>query len=103
MELPATRWGTPPNDENAAAFAALMRDPDDRLPLDRAAILLARGITYRHLDVQEILDQLDVLAEGLRARLPAERTPLTAVTALCDYLGRDLGFRAPRGAEDDYY
>ncbi len=103
MELPVERWGTPPRDENAAAFAALMREPDERLPLDRAATLLARGVAYRQLDVQEILDQLDVLARGLRARLPAERTPLAAVTALGDYLGRDLGFRAPRGGEDDYY
>lgn len=103
METTADRWGTPPRDENAAAFAALMREPDERLPLDRAAILLARGVAYRQLDVQEILDQLDVLAQGLRARLPAARTPRAVVTALCDYLGRDLGFRAPRGGEDDYY
>ncbi len=96
-------WGElPPDNRNAAAFAALMREPDERLPLDRAATLLARGVAYRQLDVQEILDQLDVLAQGLRARLPAARTPLAAATALSDYLGRDLGFRAPRG-EDDYY
>ena len=97
-------WGElPPDNKNAAAFAALMREPDERLPLDRAATLLARGVAYRQLDVQEILDQLDVLALGLRSRLPVGRTPLAAVTALRDYLGRDLGFRAPRGDEDDYY
>jgi regulator of sirC expression with transglutaminase-like and TPR domain len=103
MEL-SVDWGEPPPDnENAAAFAALMREPDERLPLDRAEALLARGVAYRQLDVQEILDQLDVLAAGLHARLPRDRTPLAAVTALCDYLGRDLGFRAPQGGEDDYY
>ena len=78
----AGRRGDPSLDENATAFAALMREPDERLPLDRAAALLARGIAYRQLDVQEILDQLDVLAQGLRTRLPAERTPLALVTAL---------------------
>jgi len=103
MEM-SVDWGElPPDNKNVAAFAALMREPDERLPLDRAATLLARGVAYRQLDVQEILDQLDVLALGLRSRLPVERTPLAVVTALCDYLGRDLGFRAPRGSEDDYY
>lgn len=103
MEMPADRRGPSPRDENAATFAALMREPNERLPLDRAATLLARGIAYRQLDVQEILDQLDVLAAGLGARLPAAPTPLAAATALHEYLGRDLGFRAPRGGEDDYY
>lgn len=103
MSIPDLHWDTRPRDENAAAFAALMREPDTRLPLDRAAALLARGIAYNELDVEDVLAQLDVLAEGVRPRLPSVPQPLVAVTTLRDYLGRDLGFRAPLDNDEDAY
>lgn len=95
---------SPPTDETAAAFAALMRERDENLPLDRAAALLARGIAYPDLDVDATLAELDALAEGLRPRLAAAADPQARVEALRRYLGNELGFRGPSSArEDDYY
>src|SRR5438067_2401981 len=78
---------TRPLDETAAAFAALMRERDEALPLDRAAALLARGIAYPDLDVEAIVAQLDDVAAGLRPRLPLLREPFPMVEALRRYLG----------------
>lgn len=90
-------------DSTAAAFAALMRERDESLPLDRAAALLARGIAYPDLDVAATLAVLDDLAEGLRPRLPSPREPWALATALRDYLGGERGFRGPGDASEDAY
>jgi regulator of sirC expression with transglutaminase-like and TPR domain len=96
--------GGRPLDETAAAFAALVRERDEALPLDRAAALLARGIAYPDLDVPATLAVLDDLADALRPRLPALREPFPTVEALRRYLGDELRFRGPDSErEDDYY
>lgn len=91
---------TLPHHETAEAFAALMRLRDADLPLDRAAALVAQGITYPNLDIEAVLAQLDHLAAGLRGRLSGGRDPGTLATALNEYLFDELGFR---GNEGDYY
>ncbi len=101
-----TYSGAQPADATATAFAALMRERDETLPLDRAAALLARGLAYPDLEVEALLAQLDELAEGLRARLPVGGAPHAQMEALRQYLGNDLGFRGPSsssGREDEYY
>ena len=100
MDRPAA---APPADPTAAAFATLMRERDERLPLDRAAVLLARGIAYPDLEIEAPLAALDDLAAGFRQRLPVTREPLAVATALRDYLGTELGFRGPDSASEDAY
>ncbi|HEY8600177.1 MAG TPA: transglutaminase-like domain-containing protein [Thermomicrobiales bacterium] len=94
---------TPPDEPTAAAFAALMRERDEDLPLDRAAVLLARGIAYPDLDLEAPLAALDDLADGLRSRLPASPDPHAIAVALRDYLGNELGFRGPASESEDAY
>lgn len=94
---------TPPDEPTAAAFAALMRERDADLPLDRAAALLARGIAYPDLDLEVTLAVLDDLADGLRSRLPASPEPRAVAVALRDYLGGELGFRGPASESEDAY
>jgi len=89
-----------PADPTQAAFAELLRAPEDRLLLDRAAALVARGIAYPDLDVGAVLGRLDALAAALRDRLPAERVPRATIAAINAYLFGELGFRGNVG---DYY
>lgn len=104
MEGMSPRQQLRPADETGAAFAAVIRLRDEDLPLDRAAALLARGIAYPDLDVEETLAQLDDLAAGLSVHLPVLREPYPLVDALRRYLGEELGFRGPGSQrEDDYY
>lgn len=103
MERQDRRASATPADETAAAFAALMRERDEALPLDRAAALLARGIAYPDLDIAGTLVQLDDLAAGLRERLPAGAGPDTQMDALRRYLGEELGFRGPDSDREDAY
>lgn len=104
MDALNAREGARPLDETPAAFAALMRERDETLPLDRAAALLARGIAYPDLDVEATLAQLDDLAAELHARLPRLRESFPMVEAIRRYLGEELRFRGPENdREDDYY
>lgn len=90
-------------ESTATAFAALMSERDESLPLDRAAALLARGIAYPDLDVEATLTVLDDLADGLLSRLPAVREPWAMATAIRDYLSGELSFRGPDDASEDAY
>jgi regulator of sirC expression with transglutaminase-like and TPR domain len=94
---------TPPDEPTAAAFATLMRERDDDLPLDRAATLIARGIAYPDLDLEATLAILDDLADGLRSRLSLSPEPRAVAVALRDYLGSELGFRGPASESEDAY
>ncbi|CAA9554585.1 MAG: hypothetical protein AVDCRST_MAG18-583 [uncultured Thermomicrobiales bacterium] len=103
MDVPNRRPTDQPGEPSAAAFAALMRERDELLPLDRAALLLARGIAYPDLDVDATLAVLDDLARRLRTRLPARREPWAVAGAIRDYLGGDLRFRGPDNEREDAY
>ena len=52
-----------------AEFAALLEADDDRIPLDEAALTIAR-IEYPGLDFAPYLKTLDDLAARVQARLP---------------------------------
>ncbi|MDP9374406.1 MAG: transglutaminase-like domain-containing protein [Chloroflexota bacterium] len=102
-----------PQDDRRAAFAALMREPNERLPLDHAAALLARGLAYPDLDPATVVAAFDRLAAPLGERLaagpadPASRDPLAVVETLNAYLAGERGFRGagtgPAEDEADYY
>jgi regulator of sirC expression with transglutaminase-like and TPR domain len=77
-------------DAPAARFAALLAGPDESLPLDEAALLIAAHADQT-VDVDAQLPRLDRLAAEVRA------PTLDGLRAL---LFRDLGFR---GNRVDYY
>lgn len=79
-------------------FAALVAEGKD-VDLARGALAIAR-LAYPTLDPQPWLRELDALAAGVRARVPAGAAPedVLAVTTL--HLFRECGFR---GNQLDYY
>ena len=79
-------------------FAALVAD-DSSLPLLEAAIAVAQD-EMPQLDVQGVLDEVDMLAERLCRRLPADAAPLQRLRLLNPYFFQELGFA---GNVNDYY
>lgn len=72
-------------------FYQAIQQPNEQIDLARAALYLAQE-EYPHLDPEEYLNALDVMADEVRERLPAERYPLRIVQTLNRYLYEDLGF-----------
>jgi regulator of sirC expression with transglutaminase-like and TPR domain len=85
----------------AEAFAALVGQhvEDERIPLDRAALTIART-EYPGLDFDPYLRRLDELARRVKARLPRIADPGEAIAALNSVLFEQEGFR---GNREDYY
>jgi regulator of sirC expression with transglutaminase-like and TPR domain len=79
-------------------FAALVAD-DASLPVLEAAIAVAQD-ELPDVDVQDVLAQVDTLAERLRRRLPADAAPLQRLRLLNLYFFQELGFA---GNVNDYY
>ncbi len=79
-------------------FTALVAD-DSSLPLLEAAIAVAQD-EMPQLDVQGVLAEVDVLAERLCRRLPADAGPLQRLRLLNPYFFQELGFA---GNVNDYY
>jgi regulator of sirC expression with transglutaminase-like and TPR domain len=79
-------------------FAALVAD-DASLPVLEAAVAVAQD-ELPEVDVQAVLAQVDVLAERLRCRLPADAAPLQRLRLLNQYFFHELGFA---GNVNDYY
>ena len=77
----------------------LLAGRDERIELDRAALLLAT-IEFPDLDIQPFLELLDSHARELSARLQAGGDGLDYIAAANEYLFSDLGFR---GNAEDYY
>jgi regulator of sirC expression with transglutaminase-like and TPR domain len=73
-------------------FAALAQKSGSELPLAEGALLIAAE-EYPTLDIHRYLDILDGLADEARSRVPAGTDPTQAVTALCDFLSMEEGFR----------
>ncbi len=92
-----------PADATTVAFAALMQESDQALPLDQAALLLAKGIVYPDLELTAALDTLDDLAARLRQQLRNEQNPWVIAEALQHFLGHDMGFRGPDSLNDESY
>lgn len=72
---------------------------DEDIDLGKAALYIA-GEEYPHLDYEEYLNALDVMAAEVAERLPQEHYPLRVIQTINNYLYDDLGFR---GNEEDYY
>lgn len=79
-------------------FAALVAD-DESLNLLEAAITIAQD-AEPGLDVQQVLTDVDDLAQTLRRRLPADAAALHKLRALNRYFHEELGFA---GNVNDYY
>ncbi len=79
-------------------FAVLVAD-GEAADLGRAALHLAR-IAYPSLDPDRWLAELDTLADGVRARVPAGAPPADVVEALTAHVFGACGFR---GNQDEYY
>jgi regulator of sirC expression with transglutaminase-like and TPR domain len=71
-------------------FAALVAD-DASLPVLEAAIAVAQD-DMPEVDVQDVLAQVDALAERLRRRVPADAAPLQRLRLLNQYFFHELGF-----------
>lgn len=80
-------------------FYQEIHQPEDQMNLARAALYIAQE-EYPDLEVEEYLNALDVMAQEVQERLPAERYPLRIIQTINHYLYSDLGFR---GNNDDYY
>ena len=68
--------------------------PDESIPLDQAALLIARD-EYPQLDVADYLRRLRLLEADLHERVHAQSLPdepLTRIVALNNYLFDDQGF-----------
>lgn len=79
-------------------FAALVAE-DEGLSVLEAAISVAQD-EYPHLDAQDVLAQVDELADRLRRRIPADAPPLQRLRLVNRYFFHELGFG---GNVNDYY
>lgn len=82
-----------------ARFAEIVAHDDDRLELDRAALLIAAE-AYPNLDVEEYLSLLDDFGEQARAQDDFFADPLTRIMRLGNLLFDGLGFR---GNAENYF
>jgi len=80
-------------------FAAVAAEPDDRIDVALAALLIAQE-EYPRLDVSAYLDRLDELAAGARDSVRADMPPAKQVAALNRYFFVERGFT---GNGDNYY
>lgn len=85
----------------AEAFATLVGKhvDDERIPLSRAALTIART-EYPDLDIESYEGQLDALARRVRERLPRVADPPQTIAALNVVLFAEEGLR---GNRDQYY
>ncbi|HEY9610468.1 MAG TPA: SirB1 family protein [Allocoleopsis sp.] len=87
------------NDGIMDNFYREINQPDDQIDLAKAALYIAEE-EYPDLETDEYLNALDVMADEVEERLPAERYPLRIIQSLNQYLYDDLGYI---GNTDDYY
>ncbi|WOP14223.1 transglutaminase-like domain-containing protein [Ottowia sp. SB7-C50] len=81
-----------------AYFASLVQR-DEGLPLLEAAATLGQD-DYPDLDVQQVMHDIDQLADRLRRRVAADADPMERLRALGQFFFGDLGFA---GNVNDYY
>jgi regulator of sirC expression with transglutaminase-like and TPR domain len=80
-------------------FYREINQPDDQMDLAKAALYIAQE-EYPDLDAEEYMNALDVMADEVEERLPAERYPLRIIQTLNQYFYDDLGYI---GNTSDYY
>jgi len=79
-------------------FRSLVQS-DAQFPLLEAAVSLAQD-EYPHLDVQLVLDEVDLLLERIRRRIPADAPATYRLRMLNQFFFRELHFH---GNVNDYY
>ncbi len=79
-------------------FSSLVHS-DTEFPLLETAVSLAQD-EYPHLDVQQVLAEVDQLLARLKRRIPADAAPMHKLRALNQFFFRDLRFG---GNVNDYY
>lgn len=79
-------------------FAALVAD-DDNLLLIEAAASIAQD-EFPAVDTQGVLAEIDLLADRLKRRIPADASPVQRLRLLGHYFFSELGFA---GNVNDYY
>lgn len=84
---------------SALAYFATLVAEDDGFALLEAAICVAQD-EHPALDAQTVLGEIDRLAGRLKARLPADATPLRRLRALNQYFFGELAFA---GNINNYY
>lgn len=80
-------------------FYREINQSDAHINLAKAALLIAQ-VEYPDLDIDEYLNALDVMADEVEERLPAERYPLRIIQSLNQYFYEDLGYT---GNTSNYY
>ena len=80
-------------------FSQIVQQPEEDIPLDRAALYLA-GEEYTEIDIDAGLAQLDAFAAQVSQRVTYETTPSDLARAIAAYLFDELGFRGNSG---EYY
>lgn len=82
-----------------AELVELLKSPEAKIDLARAALLLAR-FDNEELDVDYYLKEVDRLARIVSARLPANAKPQAALKELNQFLFKERGFH---GSQSEYY
>lgn len=98
MSSPFERFADRFNPTPLAYFASLVGQ-DEELPLLEAAASIAQD-EYPDLDVQQVLGDMDQLADRLRRRCAEDFGPLQRLRALNQFFFHDLGFG---GNVNNYY
>jgi regulator of sirC expression with transglutaminase-like and TPR domain len=80
-------------------FVRLVESPDNEIDLARAALLIA-ATEYPELDIEHQLGLLDSLAAAASRRVGVDRSPLSCVNTLSEYLFDEVGFR---GNQENYH
>ncbi len=80
-------------------LARLVRSHSQTFDIAECALLVAQN-EYPGLDIAAYINQLDQIAERLRARLPADAGKPHIISMLNHYLFRELGYT---GNTDNYY
>ncbi len=80
-------------------FAQEVSRSDESINLARASLYCAQA-EYPELDVAKYLQQLDVIAEDIRAKLTSQRYPLQIIQTINNHLYNCLEFK---GNSQDYY
>ncbi len=80
-------------------LAKLVRAPDSSFDIAECALIIAQH-EYPQLDIPGYLQQLDQLADRLRARIPADAGKPHVISMLNHFLFRELGYA---GNFDNYY
>jgi regulator of sirC expression with transglutaminase-like and TPR domain len=86
-------------EEIRAQFIEMVTRDEQKLELDRAALLIAAE-EYPDLEINKYLDQLEGFAERARSRITPETDPHARIAALNQLLFDELGFR---GNAENYY